>query len=43
MIKDRAESNNLVDSHPEIVEKMQNQLYDWQQSVLKSLSGADYN
>ncbi|MFT7036446.1 MAG: arylsulfatase A-like enzyme [Cyclobacteriaceae bacterium] len=43
LVEDRAENNNLIDSHPDIAEKMQKQLYDWQQSVLKSLSGADYN
>ncbi|PHN02372.1 sulfatase family protein [Flavilitoribacter nigricans] len=43
MIEDRAETTNLADAHPEIVEKMQQQLYDWQQSVLKSLAGNDYH
>lgn len=43
LVKDRSESNNLVNSKPDIAEKMQKQLYDWQQSVLQSLSGADYN
>ncbi len=42
LIEDRAETNNLAASHPDIVEKMQKQLNDWQQSVLKSLTGADY-
>ena len=42
LLEDRAESNNLINSKPDIAEKMQKQLYDWQQSVLQSLSGADY-
>ncbi len=32
----------LADSFPEIVEEMQTQLHNWQESVLNSLSGADY-
>ncbi|MFT7034811.1 MAG: arylsulfatase A-like enzyme [Cyclobacteriaceae bacterium] len=39
---DPSEQDNLVSTHPEITEKLQKQLYDWQQSVLKSLTGADY-
>jgi len=42
LIEDRAESKNLMDSHPEIVKKMQNQLSEWQQSVLQSLNESDY-
>ena len=38
----REESINLADKHPEIVEEMQHQLRKWQESVLKSLTGADY-
>lgn len=41
-IIDPAEQNNLVSTQPEIAEKMQKKLYDWQQSVLNSLTGADY-
>jgi len=40
--KDPAEKNNLIASQPEIAEKMDNQLNGWQQSVLQSLTGADY-
>ena len=40
--KDPAESENLASSNPEIVEAMQKQLREWQQSVLTSLTGADY-
>ena len=39
---DRGETNNLADRHPEIVEEMQTQLREWQESVLNSLTGADY-
>jgi len=39
---DPAESKNLADEHPEIVKKMQSQLRNWQESVLNSLTGADY-
>ena len=40
--KDRAETINLADTYPEIVEEMNLQLHQWQQSVLTSLTGADY-
>lgn len=39
---DPAERKNLADSHPEIVEKMQEELRRWQESVLNSLMGSDY-
>ena len=39
---DPAESQNLAESNPEIVESMQKQFQDWQRSVLESLTGADY-
>ena len=39
---DPGENNNLMSSKPKIVETMQKQMYHWQQSVLKSLTGADY-
>jgi arylsulfatase A-like enzyme len=39
---DPAEENNLVSTHPEVTKKLQKQLNDWQQSVLHSLTGADY-
>jgi arylsulfatase A-like enzyme len=42
LVEDRGETNNLATSYPEIVEQMSRQLYNWQQSVLKSLSEADY-
>ena len=39
---DPAEEQNLIDSHKDIARKMERQLRDWQQSVLQSLTGADY-
>jgi arylsulfatase A-like enzyme len=39
---DPGEENNLRSSKPELVENMQKQLFDWQASVLKSLTGIDY-
>lgn len=39
---DPAETKNLADEHPEIVEEMQIELRKWQESVLNSLTGADY-
>ena len=40
--KDPGEKINLADEHPDIVNKMNSQLHEWQQSVLTSLTGADY-
>jgi arylsulfatase A-like enzyme len=42
LTNDPAEKQNLIESHKQIAEKMKRQLRDWQQSVLKSLTGADY-
>jgi arylsulfatase A-like enzyme len=39
---DPAEKQNLIKSHKIIAKRMEKQLRDWQQSVLKSLTGADY-
>jgi len=39
---DPAEKKNLIESRPRIAKKLQRQLRDWQKSVLKSLTGADY-
>lgn len=39
---DPAEENNLVETKPEIAKNLERQLRDWQQSVLNSLTGADY-
>ena len=39
---DAREEHNLADSHRRVVEQMSDQLHDWQQSVLESLTGADY-
>ena len=43
LTKDPAETENLAETHPEIVTEMQKQLHAWQKSVLTSLTGADYN
>jgi arylsulfatase A-like enzyme len=42
LVEDSAEKHNLADAQPEIVEKMQRRLQDWQKSVLRSLEGKDY-
>lgn len=42
IINDPAEKNNLMEVYPEIAENLQKQLLDWQESVLLSLTGADY-
>lgn len=40
---DPAETQNLIDSEPDVAEQMQSQLRGWQQSVLTSLTAADYS
>lgn len=39
---DPAEKSNIADEKPELVEKLQADLRQWQESVLNSLTGADY-
>ncbi|MDZ4287248.1 MAG: sulfatase-like hydrolase/transferase [Prosthecobacter sp.] len=39
---DPAEKTNLIEQQPALAEKLQTQLRQWQQGVLKSLTGADY-
>ena len=39
---DPGERNNLIEAKPEIAAKLERQLRGWQQSVLNSLTGADY-
>lgn len=39
---DPAEKTNLIQSQPAVAAKLEQQLRDWQQSVLTSLTGADY-
>jgi arylsulfatase A-like enzyme len=39
---DPAEKTNLIEVKPEIAENLQQQLREWQESVLSSLTGADY-
>ncbi|MDF9798064.1 arylsulfatase A-like enzyme [Catalinimonas alkaloidigena] len=42
MDNDPEEQHNLISSKPEIAEKLEQQLLAWQESVLESLTGADY-
>ncbi|MBX7209516.1 MAG: sulfatase-like hydrolase/transferase [Verrucomicrobiaceae bacterium] len=39
---DPAEKTDLFAKEPDLAKKLQGEMRDWQQSVLKSLSGADY-
>jgi len=39
---DPGEIKNLADEYPEMVKEMQGELRKWQESVLNSLTGADY-
>jgi len=39
---DPAEQHNLIEEHPEIADQLARRLRDWQDSVLQSLTGADY-
>jgi hypothetical protein len=39
---DPAEKTNLIDQEPALARKLQAELIEWQKSVLKSLTGADY-
>lgn len=40
--EDPAEKNDLSQSKPDLTRKLEKELHDWQSSVLKSLTGADY-
>jgi arylsulfatase A-like enzyme len=40
---DPAETTNLANEYPEVVDEMADELRKWQESVLNSLTGADYN
>ena len=40
---DPAEEKNLVGEQPKIAQRLEQQLREWQQSVLNSLTGADYH
>jgi arylsulfatase A-like enzyme len=42
LLKDPGETQNLADAHPERVQAMATALRAWQESVLNSLTGADY-
>ncbi len=39
---DRAETKNVASEYPEVVKSLQSQMRAWQESVLNSLTGADY-
>jgi len=39
---DPAEKSNLIDQKPELARALQSKLRHWQDSALKSLTGADY-
>lgn len=43
LIKDPYETNNLAEELPALTSIFENQLLEWQHSVLKSLTGADYD
>ena len=40
--QDIAEEHNLATQNPDVVQSMAESLRNWQESVLKSLTGADY-
>lgn len=40
--KDRQEKDNIASQHPKIVKAMRAELLEWQESVERSLTGADY-
>jgi arylsulfatase A-like enzyme len=42
LLADPNETTNLATKHPELVQRMSEQLHTWQRSVERSLSGADY-
>lgn len=39
---DPGEKDNLADEFPELVDEMYSEMRTWQESVLNSLTGADY-
>jgi arylsulfatase A-like enzyme len=42
LVADLAEKRDLADEHPQVLEKMQGELREWQASVERSLAGEDY-
>lgn len=42
LIWDPGETQNLATHHPEIVQRMKRQLFEWRSSCRRSLEGADY-
>lgn len=43
LTNDPAEKKNLIKEEPEIATTLERQLHQWQQSILNSLTGADYH
>ena len=43
MRSDEAEKNDLMESEPEVAERLRSEMRQWQESVLRSLTGADYS
>jgi len=42
LYNDPAEKEDLIEKMPEIARRLEQQLHNWQESVLRSLTGADY-
>jgi arylsulfatase A-like enzyme len=42
LVEDPAEERNLIDARPDIAKRLERELRAWQESVLRSLTGADY-
>ena len=42
LVEDIGETTDIAADHPQIVARMSDQLRQWQASVERSLSGADY-
>jgi hypothetical protein len=43
LLEDPRETKNVADQHPDVVKTMTAQLEEWQRSVERSLTGADYS
>ena len=42
LLADPKETKNIAAGHPDVVKRMTDQLHEWQRSVERSLTGADY-
>ncbi|NBU87180.1 MAG: N-acetylgalactosamine-6-sulfatase, partial [Verrucomicrobia bacterium] len=40
--EDSAETNNIAEAHPDVVEQLSSELHQWQKGVLNSLMEGDY-